>query len=86
MYVVAIKAVQELASRYKQVQREIYRLREGCLERVELEKELSSIQKELTQIFELCDDVLEITKHYKRQSALAHMFEDDSDSDISCLD
>ena len=80
----AIKAVRALVVRYKQIEREVYRLQEDSVERVALEKEMSSIHKELSQIFEQCDKVLGITKEYKRERALwvAHA----SEVEMGCWD
>ena len=80
----ALKAVQALVVRYKQIEREIYRLREDSIERVALEREISTIRNELKQIFEQCDNVLQITKEYKRERAFQSIYS--SEMEIGCLD
>ena len=79
-----VKAVQELAIQYQQVERKIYKIREEYTEKEALAKQKNEIQSQLMQIFEQCDKVLGITKEYKRERVFQSVH--DFDSEVCCLD
>ena len=79
-----VKAVQELAIQYQQVERKIYQIREESTEKEALAKQKNEIQSQLMQIFEQCDKVLGITKEYKRERVFQSVH--DCDSEVCCLD
>ena len=80
----ALEAVQALVTEYRQIERKIYRISGESLEKETLTRKKDEMRSQLKQIFEQCDNILGITKEYKRKIAI-HCTSD-SDSENECWD
>lgn len=80
----AVKAVQALVTEYRQIDRKICRIREETPEKEALSREREEILSQLKQIFEQCDNILGITKEYKREIAIKSTSA--SELEIGCWD
>lgn len=80
----ALEAVQALVTEYRQIERKIYQISGESLEKEALTEKKEQIRNQLKQIFEQCDQVLRITKEYKKEKAFQAVYS--SELEMGCWD